>query len=109
MKKQTVTESLVGAYGAGVLSMYFLDPQRGKRRRAEFRDALTHSQCELEKFAGRLGRDFENRVEGAIAETINPHRDQWSTQFESSRKAFLHAGTRRAVVRESPLANRVTS
>jgi uncharacterized membrane protein len=48
--------------------MYFLDPQRGKRRRAELGDTLVHSKRELEKFAGRLSRDVENRSEGVLAE-----------------------------------------
>jgi uncharacterized membrane protein len=59
---------LAGAFGAGVLTMYFFDFQRGKRRRAELRDVLIHSKRELEKFGGRLRRDVEHRAEGALAE-----------------------------------------
>ncbi len=67
MNNRNIARILAGAYGAGVLTMYFLDPQRGKRRRREVRDALVHSRREVEKFAGRFARDVESRAEGAIA------------------------------------------
>lgn len=69
MNKQRIAGILAGVYGAGVLSMYFLDPQRGKRRRAEFNDALVHSRRKLKEFTGRFGRDLQHRTEGAIAGT----------------------------------------
>ncbi len=68
MKRPAIAGALAGVYGAGVATMYFLDPQRGKRRRADLQDVFVHSRRELEKFAGRLGRDFGHRTEGAIAE-----------------------------------------
>jgi uncharacterized membrane protein len=67
MKNRDITGILAGVYGAGVLTMYFFDSQRGKRRRAELRDAMVHSKRELEKFAVRLSRDAEKRAEGVIS------------------------------------------
>ena len=61
--------TLAGIYSAGALTMYFLDPQRGKRRRIEFKGAVAHSGHQLQKFAGRFREDLENRIEGAVAET----------------------------------------
>lgn len=69
MKKQEIAGMLAGVYGAGALTMYFFDPQRGKRRRAELRDAWVHSRSETAKFIGRFGRDLGNRAEGVMAET----------------------------------------
>ncbi len=68
MKKQTLAGIFAGAYSAGLLSMYLLDPQRGKRRRAELRDKWVHTKSEAGKFSARFGRDLVNRTEGAMAE-----------------------------------------
>ncbi len=79
MKNRNIVGILAGVYGAGALTMYFFDSQRGKRRRAELRDAIVHSKRELEKFAVRLGRDAEQRFEGAVSETARLlHREPQS-------------------------------
>jgi uncharacterized membrane protein len=79
MKNGRWGTTLAGLYGAGALTMYFLDPQRGKRRRADVKDALVHSGYEVRKFTRRFGRDFEHRVKGAVAETTSLfHREQVS-------------------------------
>lgn len=67
MKKEKIAGILAGSYGAGALTMYLLDPQRGKRRRAELRDSWIHTKSETAKFIGRFGRDLANRAEGAMA------------------------------------------
>lgn len=69
MKNGYWSATLAGLYGAGAMTMYFFDPQRGKRRRVALKDALVHSGHEIEKFAGRFRRDFLHRVEGAMART----------------------------------------
>lgn len=71
MKTEHWVATLAGIYGAGALSMYFFDPERGKRRRTLVKDSLVHSQHELQKFAGSFGRDLKNRIQGAVAETEN--------------------------------------
>lgn len=71
--------AFAGMFSAGALTMYLFDPQRGRTRRVVLKDALAHSRHELGKFAGRFGRDFGHRVEGAVAETENLfHREQAS-------------------------------
>jgi uncharacterized membrane protein len=63
--------TLGGLYGAGALSMYFLDLQRGKRRRVALKDRVVHSAHELQRFVRRFRLDVEHRVEGAAAATEN--------------------------------------
>jgi len=69
MKNDGLAWTLFGVFGAGAVTMYFADPDRGKRRRASVRDAFVHSGHDIEKFARRFRRDVEHRVEGAVAET----------------------------------------
>jgi uncharacterized membrane protein len=69
MKTGRLPLTFAGLFGAGALTMYFADPDRGKRRRAVLRDAFAHSRRDLEKFARRFNRDLEHRIEGAVAET----------------------------------------
>ncbi len=69
MKKEGLGWTLFGAFGVGALTMYFADPNRGRRRRATLRDAFVHSGHEVERFAQRFGRDVEHRAEGVAAET----------------------------------------
>ena len=69
MKREALAWKVFGAFGAGALTMYFADPNRGKRRRATLRDAFVHSGHEIERFVQRFGRDVEHRAEGAVAET----------------------------------------
>ncbi len=66
---------MFGLFGAGALTMYYLDPNRGKRRRGTLRDAVIHSGHDVEKFARRFRRDVENRIEGAVAETRHLFED----------------------------------
>lgn len=69
MKAKHLGWAFAGAFGAGALAMYFGDPNRGKRRRAMVNDAVIHSRHNVQRFGRRLARDFENRLEGAIAES----------------------------------------
>jgi uncharacterized membrane protein len=79
MKNGRWNMTLAGIYGAGALTMYFLDPQRGKRRRVVLKDALVHTGYELQKYSGRVRRDLRHRVEGAVAEAENLFHDETVT------------------------------
>ncbi len=59
--------ALIGI-GAGVAAMYFLDPNRGARRRALATDKLTSAGRHLPEAARVTGRDISNRARGVWAE-----------------------------------------
>jgi len=59
---------VVGAFGLGVATMYFLDPGRGARRRAILRDKVLHALRKTEDAAETTGRDLRNRAQGFAAE-----------------------------------------
>jgi uncharacterized membrane protein len=59
---------ILGAFGAGVAVMYFLDPGRGARRRAIVRDKVVHGLHKAEDAAETTARDLRNRAHGLAAE-----------------------------------------
>ena len=54
--------------GLGAISMYYLDPARGRYRRAMVRNRLTHAGREVERGMGVVAHDFWNRAAGMGAE-----------------------------------------
>jgi len=61
--------AIVGAVGLGAALMYFLDPDRGKRRRALVRDKVEAAGNKASDYAEKMGRDIRNRAYGMVAET----------------------------------------
>lgn len=62
MRKTLLTGALAGA-GA----MYFLDPERGRRRRALVRDEIEHLRHQLQDELDAGSRDATNRARGVVA------------------------------------------
>ena len=62
--------ALIGI-GAGVAAMYFLDPNRGARRRAIATDKLTSAGRHLPEAARVTARDLSNRARGKWAEATH--------------------------------------
>lgn len=62
--------ALIGV-GTGVAAMYFLDPDRGRRRRALLGDKITSATRALPQAARATGRDVSNRARGMWAEATN--------------------------------------
>ena len=60
--------STLGAIGIGAALMYFLDPNRGARRRARFRDKAVHLINKTSDAADTTRRDLRNRAHGLAAE-----------------------------------------
>jgi uncharacterized membrane protein len=50
--------------GLGAALAYFLDPDRGRRRRARVRDAITHAARVTNDVVGKTSRDLGNRASG---------------------------------------------
>jgi uncharacterized membrane protein len=76
MKAKPVPLMIASAFGVGALTMYFADPDHGKRRRALVRDTSVHSAHQLRRFARNLRTDVENRVRGTLAE----HRQDFAQE-----------------------------
>lgn len=58
----------LGYLGLGAGLMYFLDPDRGRRRRALMRDRVAHAVNLLSVAADKTARDLGHRVHGVVAE-----------------------------------------
>lgn len=58
---------LLGGAVLGAASMYFLDPDRGKRRRHQAVDRARGALSDVEELAGKAERDLEHRSRGLAA------------------------------------------
>jgi hypothetical protein len=59
--------ALLTGLGLGVGLMYFMDPERGRRRRALVRDRIAHAANASSDALGSFGRDFSHRAAGTLA------------------------------------------
>lgn len=71
-------DGLVYGILIGAVTMFLLDPNRGRRRRALLRDGIAHRAHEVGEFGARIGsraRHVRNRARGTIiaAKTRIPH------------------------------------
>ena len=58
----------LGAAAAGAISMYLLDPDHGRRRRAVMRDRLASGMSRLDAATSVASRDLRNRARGVAHE-----------------------------------------
>lgn len=68
--------SLIAGASLGAVVSYFMDPDRGKRRRAGIRDRIAHARRAVPHQLDLIARDMSHRTEGTIAEVRNrlrPH------------------------------------
>jgi len=61
--------NVIGTIGLGALLMYVLDPQTGRRRRAQARDKMIHYRRKTAEAIDATARDLKNRTLGLAAET----------------------------------------
>jgi hypothetical protein len=66
--------ALLTGVGLGVGLMYFLEPDRGQRRRALVRDKLAHAATVRADAAGATSRDVANRTVGTVAQVRGAFR-----------------------------------
>ena len=62
-------------FGLGALTMYLLDPQQGRRRRALLGNQVTHARRLIHERAQGTARDLSNRA-GVAAEARSTVRNQ---------------------------------
>jgi uncharacterized membrane protein/CBS domain-containing protein len=68
-KKMKYPAALLGTLGLGAGLMYFLDPNRGKRRRALVKDQAVHLSKVANRELARKAADARNRAQGVWLET----------------------------------------
>lgn len=71
MKKDTTVWGVLAGIGAGAAAMYFLDPDRGARRRAEVKNQLTSAVTQIPETVRVTREDISNRAQGLFYETRN--------------------------------------
>ena len=69
MNRNTMFWGLFAGFGAGAATMYFLDPDRGARRRALVRDKIISFNRQLSRAVTVTRRDLANRGHGLLVET----------------------------------------
>lgn len=60
--------AILGGIGAGAAVMYFMDPERGRTRRAMIRDKATGLSNDIQGAVGAKSRDLSNRAHGLLHE-----------------------------------------
>ena len=94
MRTETMNKTLaiLGGIGAGAAAMYFLDPDRGRTRRALVRDKAVGIKNDASQAISGRAKDLKNRAQGLAHEAKgliggNGGRDS-QTNAESSQQQF---------------------
>lgn len=79
MTKRGKRNNMLGDLGTGLLigagAMYFMDPDRGRRRRAAVRDMGIHLANQMDDAVDTTARDLRNRSQGMVARTRSRFED----------------------------------
>ncbi|MBX3155047.1 MAG: SRPBCC family protein [Deltaproteobacteria bacterium] len=77
--KSSGLSTVLSASALGAAAMYFLDPDRGRRRRARVAEATTHATRVEKAFLGKAWRDATHRAEGLSHHKLQlRHGDAWT-------------------------------
>lgn len=60
--------TILGGLGAGAALMYFMDPERGRTRRAKVQDKFTGMSHDLQRTIEGRSQDLRNRAKGYLHE-----------------------------------------
>src|SRR5262245_15746868 len=89
----TPSRALLAGLGAGGAGMYFLDPERGGRRRSLVRDQLVRWSGETSDAAGTAARDLANRTRGAAEEVRRAMRREAPSDETIAERVRARMGT----------------
>lgn len=70
--------TILGGLGAGAALMYFMDPERGRTRRARMQDKMTGMSNDLQRSIEGKSQDLRNRAKGFLHEaksTLSGNRE----------------------------------
>jgi hypothetical protein len=81
---------LIAGFAGGMLTMFLLDPERGRSRRAEVGQRMTGLRHDLERTAEGRGKDLRNRAAGAAHELHLPG----TAPTNEERRAAIGVGDR---------------
>ncbi|HVS76867.1 MAG TPA: SRPBCC family protein [Steroidobacteraceae bacterium] len=101
----------LGAAAAGAISMYLLDPDHGRRRRAVMRDRLASGMSHLDNATSVASRDLRNRARGIAHEVrarFTPEEVPDEVLCERVRSRLGWAVSHPGAVEISALSGRVT-
>ena len=93
LRKKFPELGILAGIAAGAGLAYFADPYRGRRRRAQARNKVTHLANTAEKAIDRSFRDLTNRAHGLFAEALRQFDQRKSgtvTNVQNS-EAVLHS------------------
>jgi osmotically-inducible protein OsmY len=80
------------ALGAGAALMYLLDPQGGRRRRAQLKDKARHTAHEAGDKASAVAKDVGNRARGLAAEATGRFRNEELTDEQLAQRVRSSLG-----------------
>ncbi len=110
------TIALLTGAGLGAGMMYFLDPKRGRQRRAQIRDKMIRTSHQIQEARNTVVRDARNRLHGLASGDLsvliggknalrgNPLRGGWSPTGRAMLGAIGGALFLSGLTREAPSA-----
>ena len=102
--------SILGGLGLGAGLAYLLDPDRGKRRRAVFREKVKHFWRVTSRAVNKKSHDLSNRTRGVLAEVNTASHEEASDDVlvDRVRSEMGHAVSNPGAIQVTADQGRVT-